>query len=273
MFERYTEKARRVIFFSRYEASQYGSPTIETEHLLLGIVREEPQLMTRLLDDVDIESRIRQEVEKRVTVHDRLPTFAEVPLSLDSKKILNFAAEEAQDLGQRHVGPEYLLLGILRVDKCVAAEILRAQGVTLDSARKRIANDSDAIILKPYRSVTAREILDSFLSALKKFRAAEISTFFAEDAQVVDFRGRAWFGRDNIDFESCFAPFATKNARAHVERAERGSSDTFVAIVRWDDVTVTADAARYMHRMTIVFGQEDGAWMIFVLQVTPVANS
>jgi Clp amino terminal domain, pathogenicity island component len=235
-------------------------------------VREEPQLMSRLVNQAGVDARIREEVEKRVTLRARFPTYPEVPLSLDSKKILNFAAEEAQDLGQRHIGPEYLLLGILRVDKCVAAEILRAQGVTLDSARKRIAKDSDAIILKPYRSVTAREILDSFLSALKKFRAAEISPFFAEDAQVGDFRGRAWIGRDNIDFESCFAPFATKNARAHVERAERGSSDTFVAIVLWDDVTVAADAARYMHRMTIVFGQEDGAWTILVLQVTPVAT-
>ncbi|HVB86355.1 MAG TPA: Clp protease N-terminal domain-containing protein [Candidatus Dormibacteraeota bacterium] len=273
MFERYTEKARRVIFFARYEARQYGSPTIETEHLLLGVVREVPDSVRRLLDESEIESRIRQEIEKHITIRDRVFTTVEVPLSTDSKKILNFAAEEAERAGQRYIGPEYLLLGVLRVENCLAAETLRSLGVTLESAREKIAKIKISdITVKTDRVATTRDVLDSFLSALKQFRAAEIAPFFAEEALLIDSRGHTWIGRDNIDFQSCFAPFATKNARAHVERAERGLSDTFVAIIFWEDVTIAAGAARSMHRMTIVFGREDGAWSIFVLQVTPVAT-
>lgn len=67
MFERYTEKARRVIFFARYEASQYGSPYIDTEHALLGLLREDPALIKRFLGETDFASEIRTEIERRIT--------------------------------------------------------------------------------------------------------------------------------------------------------------------------------------------------------------
>jgi len=271
MFERYTEKARRVIFFARYEAIHYGSRTIDTEHLLLGILREEPDMTARILDNSELQLRLREEIEKRIVASDRLPSPMEVPLSLDAKKILNLAMEEAQDFGQRAVGPEHLLLAILHFEKCLAAEILRAQGITLEIARKRLADDFPLIPMQRGR-VLARQVLDAFLSGLKDFHAEEMAAFFSEKAQVVDFLGHTWIGRDEINFEACLAPFATKNARSHIERAESGPSDTFVAIVFWEDVTVAADAARSIHRMTIVLGREDGAWSIFALQVTPVVR-
>src|SRR5215813_15565604 len=114
MFERYTEKARRVIFFARYEASQYGSSYIETEHLLLGLWRED-HTVRACLKDTEIDSAIRAEVERWIVRRKRIPTSVEVPLSAESKKVLLFATEEADRLGQRCVGTEHVLLGLLRV--------------------------------------------------------------------------------------------------------------------------------------------------------------
>jgi len=89
MFERYTEQARRAIFFARYEATQYGSRCIESEHLLLGVMREGG------MPGVRIES-IRKEIESHITIRERISTSREVPLSQECKRILNYAAEEAQ---------------------------------------------------------------------------------------------------------------------------------------------------------------------------------
>jgi len=101
VFERYTEKARRVIFFARYEASQYGSPYIETEHLLLGLMREDKALANRFLRSHGSIESIRKEIEQRITIRERISTSVEVPLSQESKRILNFATEEAERLGHR----------------------------------------------------------------------------------------------------------------------------------------------------------------------------
>ena len=136
MFERYTEKARRVIFFARYEASQYGSPYIETEHLLLGLMREDKALANRFLRQQGSIESIRKEIEARITIRERISTSVEVPLSAECKRILNMSAEEAERLGHKHVGTEHLLLGILREEKCFGAEILMERGLaSLDIAR------------------------------------------------------------------------------------------------------------------------------------------
>ncbi len=142
MFERYTEKARRVIFFARYEASQYGSPYIETEHLLLGLMREDKALANRFLRSHGSIESIRKEIEQRITIRERISTSVEVPLSQESKRILNFATEEAERLGHKHVGTEHLLLGILRAEKCFGAEILQERGLRLSTLREELARSA-----------------------------------------------------------------------------------------------------------------------------------
>ncbi|HKF25482.1 MAG TPA: Clp protease N-terminal domain-containing protein, partial [Candidatus Acidoferrum sp.] len=142
MFERYTEKARRVIFFARYEASQYGSPYIETEHLLLGLMREDKALANRFLRQQGSIESIRKEIEARITIRERISTSVEVPLSAECKRILNMAAEEAERLGVKHVATEHLLLGILREEKCFGAEILMERGLRLSSLREELARTS-----------------------------------------------------------------------------------------------------------------------------------
>jgi len=139
MFERYTEKARRVIFFARYEASQFGQPFIETEHLLLGLLREDKALTNRFLrTDASVES-IRRQIEKNVTIREKISTSVGLPLSDECKRVLAYAAEEAERLGHKHIGTEHLLLGLLREDTNFACRILNERGIELEKLREELA--------------------------------------------------------------------------------------------------------------------------------------
>ena len=124
MFERYTEKARRVIFFGRYEASQFGSPYIETEHLLLGLLREDKALTNRFLRGPGQLEAIREQIEKHTIMREKVSTSVDLPLSNEGKRVLAYAAEEAERLSHKHIGTEHLLLGLLREEKSFAAQLL-----------------------------------------------------------------------------------------------------------------------------------------------------
>ena len=138
MFERYTEKARRVIFFARYEASQFGSPYIETEHLLLGLLREDKALTNRFLRSHASVESIRKQIEGHTTIREKVSTSVDLPLSNECKRVLAYAAEEAERLSHKHIGTEHLLLGLLREEKCFAAEILTERGLRLPMIREEL---------------------------------------------------------------------------------------------------------------------------------------
>lgn len=138
MFERYTEKARRVIFFARYEASHYGSPDIETEHLLLGLLREDKSLTARFLKTSGALETIRQQIDEHATERDAIPTSIDLPLSKESIQVLNHAAEEAHRLAHPDIGTEHLLLGLLREEKCFASELLAGFDVRLEQVRTEL---------------------------------------------------------------------------------------------------------------------------------------
>ena len=138
MFERYTEKARRVIFFARYEASQFGSPYIETEHLLLGLLREDKALTNRFLRSHASVESIRKQIEGHTTIREKVSTSVDLPLSNECKRVLAYAAEEAERLSHKHIGTEHLLLGLLREEKCFAAEILQERGLRLPTIREEL---------------------------------------------------------------------------------------------------------------------------------------
>ena len=142
MFERYTEKARRVIFFARYEASQFGSPFIESEHLLLGLLREDKTLANRFLRSQAAIEGIRKQIEGHTTMREKVPTSVDLPLSHECKRVLAYSAEEAERLNHKHIGTEHLLLGLLREEKCFAAELLHERNLRLPSVREEIARSS-----------------------------------------------------------------------------------------------------------------------------------
>ena len=137
MFERYTERARRVLFFARYEASQLGSISIETEHLLLGLIREGKGMTSRIFArshlSLDV---IRKDIEGRTISREKVSTSVEIPFSTETKRVLHFATEEADRLLHNYVGTEHLLLGILREERCVAASILVEKGMRLNTVRE-----------------------------------------------------------------------------------------------------------------------------------------
>ncbi|HEY6337140.1 MAG TPA: Clp protease N-terminal domain-containing protein [Candidatus Sulfotelmatobacter sp.] len=137
MFERFTEKARRVIFFARYEACQFGSPRIETEHLLLGILREHKGI-TSLLPRVDA-GAIRKQIESATLPRTSLPASTDLPLSNEGKRVLAYGAEEAERLNHRRIGTEHLLLGLLRDENCFGAKLLVERGAILAELRSQIA--------------------------------------------------------------------------------------------------------------------------------------
>lgn len=139
MFERYTERARRVLFFARYEASQLGSISIETEHLLLGLIREGKGLTSRIFARSNLSlEHIRKQIVGRTAFREKVSTSVEIPFSGESKRLLQFAAEEADRLLHNYIGTEHLLLGILREERSVAASILMEKGMRLNSVREHI---------------------------------------------------------------------------------------------------------------------------------------
>ncbi|PYS98351.1 MAG: ATP-dependent Clp protease ATP-binding subunit ClpC [Acidobacteria bacterium] len=151
MFERYTERSRRVIFFARYEALQYGSPMISPEHILLGLMREDKTISSRFLpfrNSLTVDA-VRREVEERIVLRDRIPQSAELHLAPETKKILFYANEESRHLKNRHIGPEHLLLGIVREERSIAAEILVQFGLRVEDIRDELARQSGAQTFVP----------------------------------------------------------------------------------------------------------------------------
>lgn len=166
MFDRYTEKARRVIFFARYEASQFGSPCIETEHLLLGLLREDKALALRFLGTTSSES-IRKQIEAHTIVRDKIPTSVDLPLSHESKRVLLYGAEEAKRLDHEHIGTEHLFLGLLREEKCFAAAILHERGLQFAVVRDQVASGGDAPA-GPHDGGEFRIAVGAYLAARQK---------------------------------------------------------------------------------------------------------
>ena len=150
MFERYTEKARRAIFFARFEASQFGSPEIQTEHLLLGLLREDKALANRLPHPSASMESIRKQIETRTTLREKVPTSVDLPLSLECKRVLTYAAEEAERLSHKHIGTEHLLLGLIDVNDGLAAEAFHTLGIDRD----RIAAETMRLIAEEPEATT-----------------------------------------------------------------------------------------------------------------------
>jgi hypothetical protein len=137
MFERYTEKARRTTFFARYEASQFGGSYIETEHLLLGLFREDKVLASQVLASYANLEAIRHSIAERTKTGVKIATSIDMPLSQESKHVLDLAAEESERMDHEHIGTPHLLPGLLREEESLAAQLLREQGLTVDSVREQ----------------------------------------------------------------------------------------------------------------------------------------
>lgn len=138
MFERYTEKARRVIFYARYEASQFGTPEIETEHLLLALFKENTGHIAAFLQRPIDTGALRERIQQRHGQRKWFSTSVDLPLTEECKRVLAYAAEEADRFGHSHIGTEHLFLGLLREEKSFAGQVLREHGASLKEVRRHI---------------------------------------------------------------------------------------------------------------------------------------
>jgi ATP-dependent Clp protease ATP-binding subunit ClpC len=151
MFEHYTEKARRAIFFARYEASQFGSREIEPEHLLLGVVRQSGEMKHRLNGD-----SMREAVGRLLPHLKQISTSIDLPLTVSAKRVLAFSAEEAKRLSHDYIDVPHLVLGLLREEDTHAARLIREAGCTLEDLRKETAEAPPATARIPGGASGAR---------------------------------------------------------------------------------------------------------------------
>jgi ATPases with chaperone activity, ATP-binding subunit len=150
MFERYTETARRSLFFARYEASVLGSLAIETHHLLLGLLKEQHPPITHMLGTASVtRDALRQQIYAEVVSGSPLPQSVEIPFSADAKQVLEYTAEEASRLLHRHIGTEHLLLGLLRHERGLAWQILSQSGLRLTTIRDALVMHVSATTAPP----------------------------------------------------------------------------------------------------------------------------
>ncbi|HEY7730809.1 MAG TPA: Clp protease N-terminal domain-containing protein, partial [Gaiellaceae bacterium] len=139
MFERFTERARQVVVLAQDEARALKHNYIGTEHILLGLLREEEGLAARVLESLDITvEEVRAQVARIVGQGDEVTT-GQIPFTPRAKKVLELALREALSLGHNYIGTEHILLGLLREEEGLAARVLESLDITVEEVRAQVA--------------------------------------------------------------------------------------------------------------------------------------
>lgn len=141
MFERFTDRARKVMALANQEAQRFNHEYIGTEHILLGLVKEGTGVGANVLKNLDVDLRkVRMEVERLVKSGPELVTMGKLPKTPRAKKVIEYAIEEARNLNHNYIGTEHLLLGLLREREGVAAQVLMNMGLRLEDVREEVLN-------------------------------------------------------------------------------------------------------------------------------------
>ncbi len=143
MWQRFTERARKVVFYAQEEAQKFGEGYVSTEHLLLGLVREADSVAARVLDKLGVSlNRVRAEVEKQLPRGDARPN-QDMTLTPRAKRVIDLAYDEARNLNNNYIGTEHLLLGLIREGDGLAGRVLAKLGVELEKARREVMGLQD----------------------------------------------------------------------------------------------------------------------------------
>src|SRR5881397_736104 len=141
MYERFTDRARKVMQLANQEAQRFNHEYVGTEHVLLGLIKEGSGVAATVLRNMDVDLRkIRNEIEKIVQAGPEMVTMGKLPQTPRAKKVIEYAIEEARNLNHNYVGTEHLLLGLLREHDGVAAQVLRNLGLKLEEVREEVLN-------------------------------------------------------------------------------------------------------------------------------------
>jgi len=141
MFERFTDRARKVMALANQEAQRFNHEYIGTEHILLGLVKEGSGVGATVLKNLDVDiKKLRLEIEKHVKSGPDMVTMGKLPQTPRAKKVIEYAIEEARSLNHNYVGTEHILLGILRESEGIAAQVLLDIGLKLEEVRQEVLN-------------------------------------------------------------------------------------------------------------------------------------
>ncbi|MHC4123634.1 MAG: Clp protease N-terminal domain-containing protein, partial [Planctomycetota bacterium] len=178
MFERFTDRARKVMALANQEAQRFNHEYIGTEHILLGLVKEGSGVGATVLKNLDVDiKKLRLEIEKLVKSGPDMVTMGKLPQTPRAKKVIEFAIEEARALNHNYVGTEHILLGLLRESEGIAAQVLMNLGLKLEDVRQEVLNllgagvDQEPIAglgmkmepgLGPHKTKSKTPALDSF---------------------------------------------------------------------------------------------------------------
>ena len=184
MFERFTERARQVVVYAQDEARALKHNYIGTEHLLLGLLREEEGPAARVLEGLDIAGEeVRAQVTRIVGEGEQLPS-GQIPFTPNARKVLELSLREALSLGHRYIGTEHVLLGLVRLDKGVAARIL----LDFDADAEKVRAEVLRAIGHPRRSVDPE--LRSELERVRAEKEAALARGDEEEAGALEARER-----------------------------------------------------------------------------------
>lgn len=166
MFEKFTERGRKVIIYAKEEAERRQNDYLGTEHLLLGLLRDTEDLPVIILKKLGISiEQLRLEIERNLPPASNVLSFGDIPFTPRAKKVLELAIEEARLLGHNYIGSEHLLLGLIREEEGIAGKVLRGMGANLLGARQLTINLAMSVggpVRRPQQKKTHTPALDEF---------------------------------------------------------------------------------------------------------------
>ena len=186
MFERFTERARRVIILAREEAGRFRHDFVGTEHVLLGLIRDGEGIATAVLQRLGLRlETVKAEVERALAGFPKTLTFGEVPFTPQAKRVLELSIEEARQLGHNYIGTEHLLLGLMKEGQSIAAKILESLGARLDEVRQEtLALLGDQYYPRPKKR-SQTPVLDEFARDLTQLaRESKLDPVIGREQEI-----------------------------------------------------------------------------------------
>lgn len=176
MFERFTDRARKVMALANQEAQRFNHEYIGTEHILLGLVKEGSGVGANVLKNLDVDiKKLRLEVEKLVKSGPDMVTMGKLPHTPRAKKVIEYAIEEARSLNHNYIGTEHILLGLLRETEGIAAQVLMNLGLRLEDVRQEVLNLLGAGVENGIPSLNMK--MDPATAAKQKSRTPALDSF------------------------------------------------------------------------------------------------
>lgn len=190
MFNRFTERARKVLVLAKEESRRFNHDYIGTEHILLGLIREGEGVACAVLQNIGMDlGRLRAEIEKLMSLGSTASVLGDIPFTPRAKKALELATEEARGLGHNYIGTEHILLGLLREEEGIASQVLFSLGVDIKKAKNEIAallgGVSESSHAQSKRAASRTPALDSFGKDLTKLqKEGELDPVIGRKAEI-----------------------------------------------------------------------------------------